>query len=409
MYRTGIYKDKGLFGKPDVENIEVPDQFKVKNVANGVVGEASIEQSMLDGEVAAVTAGVNSIRETDKQIIVDLTTKEGPLRGFFWKNERSLEDVENGLGSLEVADITGKWNEFPKGSGNFSIQMSDYKESDTDIEELLPYVNESREELTKELFHYISMMSEETQALTKHILEQVWDEFSFIPAARGMHHHQYGGLLQHTVENLRIAVKFAKQGSVEEVRELCEKTDRYVRRALFVEKKFFLEQESEGKFFSKFNDVEGHHSSMYLGLLRSLRELDEFNIDLDVVIFSTIFHDIGKIMEYSYAGGDNERYATFFPGFEFSEGDKSIGADMDTHGVRLGHITLGIVFLTRTLTEYGLTDGDFLMNVLSCLSSHHGRQEWGSPTIPNKAEEYIVHLADVLGSSFGSELLYANS
>src|SRR5690625_7263742 len=100
------------------------------------------------------------------------------------------------------------------------------------------------------------MMSEETQALTKHILEQVWDEVSFIPAARGMHHHQYGGLLQHTVENLRIAVSFAKQGSVEEARELSEERDRYVRRALFVEKQCYLEKDSEGSCFSKFNEVE---------------------------------------------------------------------------------------------------------------------------------------------------------
>lgn len=408
MYKEFAYKaDKALFMKDElIQEVEVEDSFNYP--FNNDSNEGAFDK--VDGAIDSFIAGVNSLEEKEKQMFVNLTTKEGPLRGFQWKSTCDINHLKNLEEKSSIVEVSGKWNEWPKTSGNFTFFIEAIEESEEEVETILPFVDEDGNELVKELFFYISLMSEEKQKLAKDVLREVWDEFIFIPAARGMHHHQYSGLLQHTVENLRIAYYFFNSESPEELFNVLEKSNRFLNKILHSEyKKYINNTDASSRFFSVYADKEGHKESYTIGtmdLAWRLEKENSFKIDKDVVIFSIIFHDIGKIMEYTYEGGTNDRYNLFFPGYEFSEGNKSRGPDMDIHGLRLGHITLGKLFLTRVMNDKGCTDGDFLMDVLGCLASHHGRLEWGSTTTPKSIEEYIVHITDFIGSRLGNEKTY---
>lgn len=97
------------------------------------------------------------------------------------------------------------------------------------------------------------------------------------------------------------------------------------------------------------------------------------DLDRQTLLAGALFHDFGKIFEYS-GGFDN---------------------DYTNPGRLLGHVFLGLEALTPFLAKSGLDD--FLAEHLKHLIlSHHGEPEFGAAKIPQTAEAFALHYADNL-------------
>jgi 3'-5' exoribonuclease len=109
-----------------------------------------------------------------------------------------------------------------------------------------------------------------------------------------------------------------------------------------------------------------------LGLCRSIAGLYP-ELDRQTLLAGALFHDIGKIREYS--GG--------------------IANDYTTEGRLLGHLELGLELLGPHLADSGLEE--YLQRHLKHLIlSHHGEPEFGAARLPQTPEAFALHYADNL-------------
>ena len=99
------------------------------------------------------------------------------------------------------------------------------------------------------------------------------------------------------------------------------------------------------------------------------------DIDQDLLIAAAILHDIGKVLEFSYDT----------PAFDYSE-----------RGRLEGHLVLGAEFVSRRIERLDNFDERKATLVRHCILSHHGRLEFGSPTVPMILEALVLNLLDDL-------------
>jgi len=94
-------------------------------------------------------------------------------------------------------------------------------------------------------------------------------------------------------------------------------------------------------------------------------------LDRQTLLAGALFHDIGKIREFS--GGIANNYTT--------------------EGRLLGHLELGLELLTPRLATSGLEEhlGRHLKHLVL---SHHGEPEFGTARLPQTAEAFALHYAD---------------
>jgi len=99
----------------------------------------------------------------------------------------------------------------------------------------------------------------------------------------------------------------------------------------------------------------------------------EMPIDKDLVIAGALLHDIGKVEEYSVS---------------------PTGIDRSDSGELIGHIVIGINWLTEVAAKIPQFPKKALVDLQHIILSHHGEIEWGSPVLPKTIEALIVHSAD---------------
>lgn len=134
--------------------------------------------------------------------------------------------------------------------------------------------------------------------------------------------------------------------------------------------------------FTKEFAAKGVHDNVRGGLIahtfKTLRVVNSVTIygnimkrtDVDLLFLGTVFHDIGKIIEYSD------------------------GAISD-NGKILSHNISGVLLLTKYQKEISeLKNDEFFNKLIAVISQHHG--EFGDR--PRVVESYIIHLADVFES-----------
>ncbi|KEI01310.1 HD domain-containing protein [Clostridium botulinum] len=98
----------------------------------------------------------------------------------------------------------------------------------------------------------------------------------------------------------------------------------------------------------------------------------------EVAILAAKLHDIGKVEEY------------------FVDGPFSVTMRGDMEG----HIVIAISMLEDAFREGGdIYSQDFKDRMKGCLVQHHGKQEYGSPKVPNTEEAYIVHFSDYVDAT----------
>ncbi len=128
------------------------------------------------------------------------------------------------------------------------------------------------------------------------------------------------------------------------------------------------------------------------------------DVHYDALITSILFHDIGKLMEYDYAGKSLDIFRYLYPTAHFAENDtrKQAGITMDPLGVLIGHIPYGVLLLTKIIEEKKISISMEEIHLMShCILCHHGLPEWGSAVRkPLNLEGYIIHIVDYLDSRY---------
>lgn len=104
------------------------------------------------------------------------------------------------------------------------------------------------------------------------------------------------------------------------------------------------------------------------------------HVNTDLVIVASLIHDSGKTHEYVWKG-------------------TPIGMNPDS--LLFGHITSGPIQTMKAFTRHreeleaaGFSEED-VKHIIHIQVSHHGTQEWGSPTEPATLAAQIVHHADL--------------
>jgi 3'-5' exoribonuclease len=138
--------------------------------------------------------------------------------------------------------------------------------------------------------------------------EKLREAFRVCPAAKSVHHAYVGGLLEHTLSVFRLCRRFA---------------DQYP------------------------------------------------ELDRQTLLAGALFHDIGKIREFS--GG--------------------IGNDYTDEGRLLGHTQLGLEMLAPHLAACGLEE-DLQRHLKHLVLSHHGEADFGAAKPPHTPEAIALHYAD---------------
>jgi 3'-5' exoribonuclease len=98
-------------------------------------------------------------------------------------------------------------------------------------------------------------------------------------------------------------------------------------------------------------------------------------LDRSLLIAGAILHDLGKVREFSFS----------VPPFDYSD-----------QGRLLGHMVISLEIIQAKLA--GLRDfpEQTAMMIKHLVVSHHGRHEFGSPTLPMTREAFVLNLIDDL-------------
>ena len=96
------------------------------------------------------------------------------------------------------------------------------------------------------------------------------------------------------------------------------------------------------------------------------------DINLDLVLATSLLHDIAKVDEISS-----------YPINDYTD-----------EGMLIGHIVMGYDMVSKRIDKLGGFSEVEKNELLHCILSHHGSTEFGSPKLPMLMEAYVVSQAD---------------
>jgi len=139
-----------------------------------------------------------------------LTDKSGEIKGRMFP-ENNAEKLFNSINTGCICKIEGRVNEFPPGSSKYNIiidSLTELGEENYILDDFVRTSDENKDDLISEIITTIrGIGNPHLKNLLKSFFcdKEFADEFYISPAAM-MHHHNYqGGLLDHTVEVLKIS------------------------------------------------------------------------------------------------------------------------------------------------------------------------------------------------------------
>lgn len=156
--------------------------------------------------------------------------------------------------------------------------------------------------------------------------------------------------------------------------------DPFVRKLLL---KFF----KKGRLWDKFQDApaaKGIHHAYVGGLLEhtlsvvqiaDLLSTHYHGIDRSLLLAGALLHDIGKLEELAVNKGV---------------------VDYTSSGRLKGHLVIGSEMVGEAAAEIDNFPQDRLEQIQHLILSHHGRQEFGSPTVPMTVEAFLLSFLDDL-------------
>ncbi|MCH7947040.1 MAG: HD domain-containing protein, partial [candidate division Zixibacteria bacterium] len=104
------------------------------------------------------------------------------------------------------------------------------------------------------------------------------------------------------------------------------------------------------------------------------------HLDNDLLIFGGLFHDSGKIEQYSI--------------------DTVI--DYTDSGRLLGHICVADAWITERAHQIEAFPESLLIKLRHMILSHHGQLEYATPVVPQMAEAFVLFYCDEIDSKMGA-------
>ncbi len=105
-------------------------------------------------------------------------------------------------------------------------------------------------------------------------------------------------------------------------------------------------------------------------------------LDKDLLITGALLHDIGKLEELVV----------------------SSRVKGSTRGQLVGHLALGLIYVSNKIDEIDGFDEELKNKVLHMITSHHGKVEYGSPKEPMFPEAVVIYYADEMSSKIAEIL-----
>ena len=175
--------------------------------------EHFIENLNKSGEISSEFAVAEKIIRTSAKgrqyLDITLTDKTGQIDGRMFPPDVEADHDSIKIGS--ICKIKGKISEFPPDSGNFNIVINvldELGEDDYLLEDFIMASDNNADDLISEIRSTIKEMeSPELKNLLKSFFcdKNFTEQFYKAPAAMVHHHNYIGGLLDHTVEVLKIS------------------------------------------------------------------------------------------------------------------------------------------------------------------------------------------------------------
>jgi len=103
----------------------------------------------------------------------------------------------------------------------------------------------------------------------------------------------------------------------------------------------------------------------------------ELMLDPKEWFFASLFHDVGKM--YDYSPVENTDYQEW------------TGTE---HKRRIHHISRSAIYWSHAIAKYPTLNANYHDQVLHAILAHHGQREWGSPVAPKSRVAWLLHLCD---------------
>ncbi|WP_445001769.1 DNA-binding protein [Exiguobacterium alkaliphilum] len=342
----------------------------------------------VDTKALVSTVEVKESKSGAKWLQLNLTTASGLIRAKHWL--RGNEDQLLSIYESGVVAVSGKIDVYPKPDGAKSITIDKVQTISRDeAVSLLPGLpnDETLEAFATELFAILATLSPDAQKIAYALLEDVWDDFVLAPAALYHHHNYAGGLLKHTTCMLRLGYRIYEQ-------------DDYLAMAFRVIKE--AEQLHKVDVWNTMNGVKveqafkGTFESLYAAC-EAMAELKE-PLRWDELALGILFHDIGKLYEYSHLLSSPRRFENLFAVTGTSE---TTGISINPMGSLIGHMPYGGLLFEKSQRQSGVTlPLDVHHRIWHMILSHHGKREWGSSVLPATVEGWLLHFIDLLDARY---------
>ncbi|WP_405103316.1 HD domain-containing protein [Oceanobacillus sp. FSL H7-0719] len=368
----------------------LPNREQFFNLDNEVKGN-SVAIRVLLNEASVQTT------KTNKQFLkMVFSNNAGTIQAKMWDNQGAVERFKPLLDAHSIFDIEGVVDEF-RGFKSLTVYQITPCEEAVNPFSFLPYTKQSMEDLTVELFSYLNELAAPYKNLSLALMNQFWEQFRLSPAAKGFHHNYLGGLLKHTVGLMRFTRYILKQeeNPHQAVMKLIHVVEKAYKKELWLN---YQAEDTAQKIVWK--DTIDHLYYMLSGMM----EHKDTEPNYDALLTSVLLHDIGKLLEYDFAGKKYEAFSFLYPTATNDSllNRKETGITMDELGVMIGHIPYGVLILTKILEKEEIVFSLEEIHLMShCILCHHGLPEWGAAVRnPQTIEGYIIHIVDFLDSRY---------
>lgn len=336
---------------------------------------------------------------------VTLSNNQGSFKGKVWADNDTIDSHNDFFTQNKVISISGKVDEYPRGSGNKSVVINSYIPANSNINpvSLLPITNKNFENMTIELVTYLNELKEPHKSIAFAGLNHMWESFSMNPAAKFHHHAYVGGLLKHTLGLIRLSKYIGKEpeNPIKGMLNLLN----------IVQTQHKLEISNNVRSETPIPYTRLTWGSSIEHIYQLIHEFAKFSkehpFDYDLLIASALYHDFGKYNELATFGLIENKYRSLFPfasdieesNHLYNQGTSGIG--MDELGCMVSHIPYGMIIFKDIIEKSSISvDLKTIHNYIHNILSHHGKLEWGSPVIPQTSTAVALHFVDYLDSRY---------
>ena len=133
---------------------------------------------------------------------INLADRTGEINGKIWNWDGKKPVPAAG----SVIKVSGPVQEY---NSRLQFRIENWRQAEendpVDMNSLVPSAPRSSDEMRKEIMETVrSLKSEKLRKLTEQMLADTGERLDWFPAAQRMHHAEYGGLLHHTTDMLRL-------------------------------------------------------------------------------------------------------------------------------------------------------------------------------------------------------------